>query len=89
MAIKRAEIDHGAHADKDQQGEQLGRNAGVVNHLHEPARSRIRHAQVGQDAAKTNRHQQGRFVLFDDGQVKQDTAYQDHYPITPGKSSNA
>ena len=32
---QRAEIDHGAHADKDQQREQLGRNPGIVEHAHD------------------------------------------------------
>jgi len=78
-----AEVDHGTHAHKDQQGEQLGGNSRLVNPVHPAALLVGRHAQVGEDAAHANRQKQDGFNFLCHRKVHQHTAQRNHHAVCP------
>ena len=85
---QRREVDHRAHGNEDQDGEQLIGDARVEQHGQEavfPQGGRIgqnavfqHRRQVGQNAAKADGQQQGRFVFLLDGQIDQDARDDEH-----------
>ena len=78
---QRTEVDHRTHTDEDEEREKFGGNTGVIDDFHE-ADTGI-HTQVGQNTAKTDGQQQGRFIFLDDGQCDQHKTNQEHDTILP------
>ena len=84
-----AEVDHGADADEQQQGEQLVRHTCLEQHrkgafgvaLGDGARQ----GQVDEDGAEAHRQQQAGLHLFGNGQVDQQAAYDPHDQHLPGQ----
>ena len=78
---QRAEIDHRADADKQQQREKLVRHARLKQGFQHFHRAGVR--QVAQDAAKAHRQQQRRLHLLADSQIDHhaaDDPHRDHLP---------
>ena len=84
---QRAEIDHRAHADEDQQREDLGFDPGFVEIVKEAALGVSRHAQVGEDAAKADRDEQDGLKFLGDRQVDEHSADHDHDQVLAPQGS--
>ena len=77
-----AKVDHGADAHKQQQGEQLVGDAGVVQHIQHaflsPLGDSTRVGQVDQNGAEAHGQQQAGLHVFFNGKVDQQAAYGPH-----------
>ncbi len=83
LSQQRTEIDHGSHADEDEQREEFGPDPRVIDDFHHPCF--IGHPDIRENASKPDGQEEHWFVFLDYGQDDEDKTDSYHNRIPPGE----